>query len=475
MKIKIMLLIVFSLIGAQFLFYSCEKTNEVELALPLSPTNPGPIVDPVDEGTTWGKLQKQILDKHCVSCHTAGNSFAIQSDLVLTADVAYEQLVGRVPKNAKAREDGLLLVGTRGLESIHRSFLWEKINAPNQEHFYSDHPEYGALMPQGAPPLTNGEIKFIEEWIKAGASQTDSSVSAGILADTTRFAAREFEALPLPVSGIQVHVGPFDVQPNFEREFFFYEPLYNNEDIYVNRVEMIMRSGSHHFIAYGFQDNTPGSVFQFLDSRIREIRDIRDPNGNIIIANLLPSLYHQFISGTQWPLMNYSFPPGVALRVPANTRLDLNPHYVNRTNDVFQGEIYANFHTIDRSQVDRVADILFLNNGDINLPPNRVTTLQKSYSFNEKRHFFQLFSHAHEHMLEFRVYVEGGPRDGELVYISYDWEHPPILELDPPLVLEPGQGLRMETTYNNWTSRTLQFGLLSEDEMMILFGYYYTE
>ena len=66
-------------------------------------------------------------------------------------------------------------------------------------------------------------------------------------------------------------------------------------------------------------------------------------------------------------------------------------------------------------------------------------------------------------------------RDGELVYISYDWEHPPILELDPPLTLEPGEGLRLETTYNNWTDRTLEFGLLSEDEMMILFGYYYME
>jgi hypothetical protein len=88
-------------------------------------------------------------------------------------------------------------------------------------------------------------------------------------------------------------------------------------------------------------------------------------------------------------------------------------------------------------------------------------------------HVFQLFSHAHEHMTEFRVHVVGGPRDGELVYLSNDWEHPPILELDPPLVLDPGQGLRLVTTYDNDTDRTLNFGLLSQDEMMILFGYYY--
>ncbi len=76
---------------------------------------------------------------------------------------------------------------------------------------------------------------------------------------------------------------------------------------------------------------------------------------------------------------------------------------------------------------------------------------------------------------EFRVFIDGGPRNGELVYIAYDWQHPPILELDPPLVLEPGQGLRLEATYNNWTDRTLHFGLLSVDEMMILAGAFYVD
>ena len=78
-------------------------------------------------------------------------------------------------------------------------------------------------------------------------------------------------------------------------------------------------------------------------------------------------------------------------------------------------------------------------------------------------------------MTEFKAFIDGGARSGELVYIAYDWEHPPILELDPPLVLESGQGLRLEATYNNTTSRTLRFGLLSVDEMMILFGAYYVD
>jgi hypothetical protein len=60
-----------------------------------------------------------------------------------------------------------------------------------------------------------------------------------------------------------------------------------------------------------------------------------------------------------------------------------------------------------------------------------------------------------------------------LVYTTTDWEHPAILELDPPIVLEPGQGLQTIVTYDNESDVTITFGFLSTDEMMILFGYYY--
>ena len=33
--------------------------------------------------------------------------------------------------------------------------------------------------------------------------------------------------------------------------------------------------------------------------------------------------------------------------------------------------------------------------------------------------------------------------------------------------------MKLIVTYDNWTNETLNFGLLSEDEMMFLFGYYY--
>ena len=421
--------------------------------------------------STWDVIQTVILDKNCVECHVAGASFATQSDLVLTSNVAYSQLVNRTPNNPTARADGLTLVGTEGLASAGKSFLWEKINAPNQAHYFDDHPGYGALMPLGKPPLTNGELEFVLQWILAGAPSSGNVVDLGLLDDTERYEAPEFEPLPVPTSGIQFHLGPWDVAPNFEREFFYYEPLNNDQPLFVNRVDMAMRPGSHHLILYDLSDNIP----EILVPEPQVFREIRDANGNYIPSTLMITSHLNFVTGTQWPRRTYHYPPGVAMRIPADAGFDINAHYVNRSSEIIQGEIYANLHTVDSSQVEHVAERLFMNNVDINLPPNATTTLNKTFVVDKKVQIFQLFSHAHEHMTEFRVFIDGGPRDGELVYIAYDWEHPPILELNPTLTLEAGQGLRLQATYNNDTNSTINFGFLSSDEMMILFGAYYVD
>ena len=427
--------------------------------------------EPDPPTATWSVIQAAILDNSCVECHVAGSSFAQQSNLILTSNVAYSQLVNRMPDNAAARADGLVLVGTEGLASVGKSFFWEKINAPNQEHYFDHHAGYGSMMPLGKPSLTNGELDYIIEWILAGAPETGEVASQSLLLDTERHEPADFKQLPIPASGMQLHLGPYDVAPNFEREFYYYQPLNNSQEMFVNRVDIALRAGSHHLILYDLADDIPANLVPAPNV----IRDIRDANGNYITSNLRVTAYHKFVTGTQWPLMNYSFPAGVALRLPINAGFDLNSHSVNRSGEVTQGEAYVNLHTVDPSEVDHLAELLFINNVSFSLPPNAVTTITKTFQTNERIQIFQLFSHAHEHMTQFRVYIDGGPRNGELVYIAYDWQHPPILELDPPLILESGEGLRLAATYNNTTNETLTFGLLSVDEMMILFGAYYVD
>ncbi|HIC01252.1 MAG: hypothetical protein VCF25_29355 [Candidatus Poribacteria bacterium] len=422
---------------------------------------------------TWLVIQDQILSRRCVSCHQDGTSEALQSELILTPDVAYNQLINRTPKNLTARAGGLTLIGTEGSKSLAKSFLWEKINAPNEDHFYQDHPSYGTIMPPPPlPPLTYGELEFIRKWIIEGVPKAAVVADPRLLENIDQYQPQVAFVPPLPPKeGKQLHVKQFEIQPNSEREFFYYQPLNNPEPIYINQVEVSMKPGSHHFLIYGFQRNTPA----FMIPQPHIYRELRDANGNYILATIQSMRFHTFVAGTQWPKMNYEFPAGIALKIPANYGFDLNSHYVNRTNSEVAGEVYVNLHYADPKQIEHTADVIAFTNFDIRLPPHQITTLQKTFNFKKRVHIFQLFSHAHELNTEFRVEISGGARNGEEIYFTDDWEHPPILELDPPLVLDAGRGFKLIATYNNTRDKEVGFGFLSTDEMMILFGLYYTD
>ena len=426
-------------------------------------------------GDTWNIIQDAIWNPKCTMCHVNGSSFAEQSGLILTADVAYQELIDATPNNIHAAEDGLKLVGTSGIGSLYNSFLWEKINAPNYEHFYEDHPEYGSIMPLGLDFLTNGELEFIRQWIIAGAPETGVVASESLLLDETVFSPPEFGPLEIPENGIQLHIPPFDVPPQFERELFYYVEVDTPDYLYLNRIVTTMRPGSHHFIVYTYDDVAQNN----LPSQ-GVYRDIRNYDGSTNPGVLFQMQFQKFISGTQTRLFDYTFPEGVALKLDPSFGFDLNSHYANYSNDTIVGEVYNNFYFSDLADVNHVAEILQLNNNDIYLPPNQESTLNSKFwieeEFGEPVNIFQLFSHAHKLNTEFKIYRinQDDPGFKELIYISYDWAHPPVMKFEPPLFLTQNEGLEMEATYLNNTDGTVEFGLLSVDEMMILFGLYFT-
>ena len=424
------------------------------------------------ETASWNVIQNHILNQNCTVCHLAGSSFASQSDLVLTADQAYSQLVDVLTNNTAARNDGLLRVSSSGGgPGLFQSFLWEKINVADQAHFYEDHPHYGAIMPLGLPSLTHGELAFIRDWIWAGAPENGVVADPVLLEDTSRFEPPEFVPLDPPSQGIQFHLGPFDVWPSEvqDREFLYFEPYVTPEDLFVDRYQISYRPGSHHFILYNYPEGQ-------LTPSPNVYRDLRDQNGvvDLPVALQLGNLFpFQMFVGTQTPYIDYHLPDGVALRLPPGSGFDLNSHSVNRSNSAQIGEVYVNLHTVDLEDIEYVAEPDNFGDFDIFLPPNQVTTLTKIFTFSETRRLLQIWSHSHEHTLEFRIEGVGGEQDGKLLYWTNDWEHPPILELDPPLIFQAGDQVRLVTTYDNWTDEPITFGPLSSDEMQFMF-YIYT-
>jgi hypothetical protein len=331
-------------------------------------------------------------------------------------------------------------------------------------------------MPLGYKPLTVGQLEFIKEWINAGAPDTGVVADARLLDDTTHSPTPTFSALPAPDAGtgFQLHLGPFSVSNNFEREIFDYVKLGNPSPIYVSRIQTRMRDGSHHFLMYTFDPSTPSYVIPPYNT----IRDLRNPDGSENSDVFAAMEYHVFLGGSTTPDFDYTLPQGAALILQANTSIDLNSHYLNYTGAPIQAEVYANLYTEPLSQVQHVAHTLLIPQTTLNLPAHQqtvVTTDNPNNSFTTLN-IFMLTSHTHARGQTFRMIFKGkagNPMNGQVLYESTDWEHPLIKNFDTPIVVKPGEGITTEVTYYNNTDQMINFGFTSKDEMDILLGYYY--
>ena len=184
------------------------------------------ILQAQDNRDTWEIISNDILSPKCgSSCHVSGEYFAQLSGLILTDGQAYNNMLNSIPSNNAANADGLVLISNEGgLLGLLRSFFWEKINIRNESHFSAEHPYYGEIMPLGGPYLSNGELAFIEKWIMEGAPEDGSVADTGLLSDTTIFDPEAFTVLDYPAQGFQLHIEPFSVQANSEREILYYIP-----------------------------------------------------------------------------------------------------------------------------------------------------------------------------------------------------------------------------------------------------------
>jgi hypothetical protein len=414
--------------------------------------------------SSFEQLQNQIFNTSCAvsGCHQSKSdpSF-VQHGLVLEASMAYQNLINQKPTNINALADNLLLVKP---SSVDESLLYHKLQ-------YSSHHKnnYGNMMPLGLPPLYKGQIEFIRQWIEAGAPKDGNPADEKLLSDKT-IVDQPFEALAPPEieKGVQINIPEFEVAPNFEREFFVYKKIGNAQEIYVNRVEIKMRSNSHHFLMYDFNPETPPTVIPQLNV----IRDIRNTNGSNNLLNMLPMAYHTYVAGAQTTYSDYQLPENVVFVIPANAAYDFNSHYVNKSTVPIKGEVSMNLYTTAYTSNTKIARPINFGNRSFNLPPKQRTTITKTFTFTTPVKIISLTSHTHQLGEKFVIKINGGSRNGEMIYTSYDWHHPNVINYTSPIALNAGEGVTSEITYNNVKDSAVTFGLTSDDEMGIIFGYY---
>ena len=435
-----------------------------------------------DENSAYHDIQEYIFDKSCANslCHAAPTNSA---NLSLAYSLSYQDLVGVVPQNPAAATAGMKLVDPGNPDN---SFLLTKLIGPG--------PDQGARMPFGGGMIHDGKIDAIRTWIEAGAPKTGKIAGIGdlgVLRDPDdRF---EAPAPPAPGEGYQLYLPKFKIEPGTEREVYYTTQIKDENgnpvegDIFINRVEIFYPAGSHHFIIYrlteeglakGVQERgiVPGINVNPED----EFREL-DPDDPQVLGNF--GVDRLFVVGTQTDETMYEFPEGVGLRLPGDTVYDLNSHYINLLGDeTLLGETYVNIYTIPEEEVKYEAVEIFVSNRSINVPPRttRVAKLtwyvedeleRRGHDPGTEIYVFLLTSHMHRHGELFEIFQKSS---GDLLHRSIAYDDAPIDLFNPVLRLGADDAISFQCTHNNYdTNEPLIFGLTSEDEMCIIFGYYY--
>jgi hypothetical protein len=418
------------------------------------------------ENSTFDNIQSEILNTSCAvsGCHLSEQDGTFpQHGLILAAGKSYENLVNGIPENQTAKEENLKRVLPFDAKNslLYQKLLFETSHKSNKN--------FGSIMPLGKDMLFEGQIEYIRRWIEAGAPKTGNVVDVALLQDKTPV-LKQFDALAAPAAsqGFQMKLEPFEIYPFFEREIFVHKPLNNPANIYVNKFQIKMHPGSHHFILYGFRDKK-------TLPNLNEIRDLRNKDLSFNFTTLQQIGNHVFYFGGSESNFTFNFPEGTAVELPANMTFDMNSHYFNKGGKSYNGEVYINLYTTPKEKVKNTLKILDLGNTTFSLPPNKTTVVTKDFKFDKKIRIVTLFSHTHKLGEKFEILIKGGNRNGEVIYTSTNWEHPAKTDFANPILLNPGEGLTSRITYNNYTNQTIRFGFTSEDEMGIIFGYYYEE
>lgn len=408
--------------------------------------------------STFEMIQSEIFSQSCIStsCHSSTTQ---AGGLSLEPGVAYENLLNAPPVNKQAQQMGWRLVARGQPEN---SFLMVKLLSPGKG--------FGNRMPHGTRGLHEQKIEAVRRWILADAPKEWVVPDIPDLRDLTDpgLQANIFIKPPPPAQGFQLHLEPFPIAAGSEREILYPLRPPFEETIYVNRIEMFMAEGSHHFDLF-----TIHAVNAFPDRTVINFNTIEAGINPAVLALLSAhSLTFNYLATSQEPEQTITFPDGVALPIsPAGRTFILNSHYINLNGvDTLFGEAVVNLHTIPEDQVRRKAHAFSDGNMDIFVPPGETRTTTKVWRAPHNLKIVMLTSHMHRHGIRFVI----ERLNGEVIYESDDWAHPKAIWFDPPLEMTARDGLRYSTTHRNHDKpNAIRFGLGSEDDMAGILGYYY--
>ena len=261
----------------------------------------------------------------------------------------------------------------------------------------------------------------------------------------------ELTMAPLPENGAQALTPVFeDIQPGTDYEVCTWTDVFIDEQTDVrSTLAFQTEPPGHHAVV--FYTTTP------------------QPAGTQRVCTDNDMASFRFLTGNGGAGEVNEAPGNLVYRIPAGAQLVINSHYLNTSSEVLRGQTVVNLNFAEPGDWIPSGNTAILNSG-LNVEEG-VTTQSMHCEFDRQLKLWYLIPHMHRWGSNMKIDLTIAGEQTRL--FDTDWDesytfHPPEDRRDPttPLIVNVGDEVDIECTWNNDEGRPLAFGF----EMCVAFG-----
>lgn len=161
---------------------------------------------------------------------------------------------------------------------------------------------------------------------------------------------------------------------------------------------------------------------------------------------------------------NVDIPDGLAFRIPANTQIMIQTHWINATLNAVDGQAVAYITGVPSSPTRQTMDLFDVVNASFTLPAGKVTTATTTCTIKKDLQIFAIAGHMHEFGQHFDFTIaDAGGANMQMLW-SKDWapeyqSAPPytVFTTAQPLLFKAGQQVSAACTWSNLTASDISF------------------
>jgi hypothetical protein len=243
-------------------------------------------------------------------------------------------------------------------------------------------------------------------------------------------------------------------------------------DTFVTGIDADVSLGTHHLIVTA-SDEAPGSVPTLChDTGSGQAQDgsfqdfAVDPNPLSVLETL-----KRVELGGGGGSAKIQFPKGYGKAMPLGF-FESSHHVLNVGQNPIDIHGRFDFFTAKGAEIEFPMGVIFANALKVDIAPQSDGSVEGTLTVPEAIDLVALTSHAHNFLTRFEMYLyRDGKTASEPIYVSESYETPAVVVQDPPVRLNPGDGVTFRCTYRNNTANKVAWGVTG-GEMCMPFAMY---